>query len=249
MKKRIKWIVLGLLLLAIFVLTFMRTPEEITSMLETVSKDVRSYSAFVHILFLVVAALGLLIEKIRNSLFSLFMAFLSLSATIISVTYVIVPNIIIFAMFLALIIHAYFTKKLSFDLKNIAPVNLFFGVIGLVFGFWYLHWVESPLWLNALLYSPLGAVNCPTMVAICAFLCLSQKPRSVLLEVAVALITLYFGFFGIFRLGAYVDVALIICALFLIVRLGSYLSYENAFEDISLLQESAVGMAQKLHHS
>jgi hypothetical protein len=229
MTKRIKWILLGLLLSAIFVLTFMRTSEEITSMLENISKDVKSYSAFVHLLFLVVAALGLLIEKIRNHLFSLFIAFLSLSATIISVIYLIVPNIIIFAMFLALIIHAYLTKQLNFDLKNIAPVNLFFGMIGLVFGFWYLHWVESPVWLNALFYSPLGAVNCPTMVVICGFLCLSQKPRSVLLEVAVAVITLYFGFFGIFRLGAYVDVALIICALFLIVRLGSYLTYEQFF--------------------
>jgi uncharacterized membrane protein YhaH (DUF805 family) len=227
MKNRIKWIVLGLLLLTISVLTFMKTPEAITSMLENISKEVESYSAFVHILFLVVIGLGLLVKKIRNSLFSLFIAFLSLSATIISVKYVIVPNIIIFAMFLVLIIHAYLAKNLNFDLKNIAPVNLFFGILGLVFGFWYLHWVESPVWLNAFLYSPLGAVNCPTMVTICGFLCLSQKPRSAILEAAVALITLYFGFFGIFRLGAYVDVALIICALFLIVRLGSYLTYEH----------------------
>lgn len=229
MKKGIKWIVLGLLLLAIFVLTFMKTPEAITSMLENISKEVKSYSVFVHILFLVIVALGLLIGKIRNSLFSLFIAYLSLSATIISVKYMIAPNIIIFGMFFVLIIHAYLTKNLNFGLKNIAPVNLFFGILGLVFGFWYLHWVESPIWLNALLYSPLGAVNCPTMVTICGFLCLSQKPRSAILEAAVALITLYFGFFGIFRLGACVDVALILCALFLIVRLGSYLTYEQTF--------------------
>jgi len=231
MGKRIKWIVLGSLLLAIFVLTFMKTPEAITSMLENISKEVKSYSAFVHILFLAVIGLGLLAKKMRNSVFSLFIAFLCLSATIISVKYVVIPNIIIFAMFLVLIIHAYLTKNLNFDLKNIGAVNLFFGIIGLVFGFWYLHWVESPIWLNALLYSPLGAVNCPTMVAICGFLCLSQKPRSAILEAAVSLITLYFGFFGIFRLGAYVDVALIICALFLIVRLGSYSTHEHTLEE------------------
>lgn len=229
MKNRMKWIVLGLLLLAIFVLSFMKTPEAITSMLENVSREVKTYSAFVHILFLVVIGLGLLVEKIRNSLFSLFIAFLSFSATIISVKYVIAPNVIIFGMFFVLIIHAYFAKKLTFDLRNIAPVNLFFGILGLVFGFWYLHWVESPVWLNAFLYSPLGAVNCPTMVTVCGFLCLSQKPRSAVLEATVALMTLYFGFFGIFRLGAYVDVSLILCGLFLIVRLSSYLSYEHTF--------------------
>ena len=37
----------------------------------------------------------------------------------------------------------------------------------------------------------------------------------------MALTTLYFGFFGLLRLGAYVDVVLIICALYLIVRLGA----------------------------
>jgi hypothetical protein len=229
MKNRIQWIVLGVLLLAIFVLPFMKTPEAITSMLENISKEGKSYSAFVHILFLAVIGLGLLVKKIRNSLFSLFIAFLSLSATITSVKYLIAPNIIIFGIFFVLIIHAYLKKNLNFHLKNIAPANLFFGILGLVFGFWYLHWIESPIWLNALFYSPLGLVNCPTMLTVCGFLCLSQKPRSAILEVAVALITLYFGFFGIFRLGAFVDVALILCALFLIVRLGSYLAYEHAF--------------------
>jgi hypothetical protein len=136
MKNRMKWAVLGLLLLAIFILTFMKTPEAITSMLENVSKEVKTYSAFVHILFLVVIGLGLLVKKIRNSLFFLSIAFLSLSAAIISVKYVIAPNVIIFGMFFVLIIRAYLTKKLTFDLKNIAPVNLFFGILGLVFGFW-----------------------------------------------------------------------------------------------------------------
>lgn len=230
MKNAAKWIVLSLLCLAIFVLTFMKTPEAITGMLEKISKDVRNYSAFLHVLFLVVVALGLLAKKIRNGLFSLFIAFLSLSATVISVKYMVVPNIIIFGMFFVLIVHAYFSKRLAFDFENIAPVNLFFGILGLVFGFWYLHWVEDPVWLNALIYSPLGAVNCPTMITICGFLCMSQKPRSALLEAPVALITLYFGFFGIFRLGAYVDAVLIICALFLLVRLGSYMNYENSFD-------------------
>jgi hypothetical protein len=229
MKNKVIWIVLGLMCLAIFVLTFMKTPEAITSMLENVSEETKSYSAFVHLLFLVVIGLGLLVEKIRNDLFSFFIAFLSLSATVISVKYVIAPNVIIFGMFFVLIIHAYLTKNPNLDLKNIPPVNLLFGILGLAFGFWYLHWVESPIWLNALLYSPLGVVNCPTMATICGFLCLSREPRSAVLEATVALITLYFGFFGIFRLGAYVDVSLILCGLFLIVRLSSYLSYEHTF--------------------
>ena len=227
MKNSIKWVILGLLLLVIFVLTLMKPPEAITETLQNVSKDVQSYSAFIHIMYVLVIFLGIFFEKIRNTLFSLFIAFLSLSATVISIKYMILPNIIIFGMFFVLIAHAFITKKLNFDLKNSSQLNLMIASLGLVFGFWYLHWVESPVWLNALIYSPLGAVNCPTMVTICGFLCLSQKPRSTMLEVAVSLITLYFGFFGIFRLGAYIDIVLVICALYLIVRLSSYLPYKE----------------------
>ncbi|HUL30930.1 MAG TPA: hypothetical protein VLZ03_10815 [Thermodesulfobacteriota bacterium] len=231
MKNKVGWIVLGVLCLASFVLTFVKTPEAITSMLETVAKETRGYAAFVHLLFLAVLGLGLLTARLRNLLFSLFIAFLSLSATVFAVKYVIAPNVIIFGMFFVLVLHAWLTKQLDFDLKHSAPIDLFFGIFGLVFGFWYLHWVESPVWLNALFASPLGVVNCPTMVTVCGFLCLSQKPRSALLEAAVGIVTLYFGFFGIFRLGAYVDVALVLCALFLLVRLIASLRHAHASEE------------------
>src|SRR3974377_221243 len=96
---KIKWIILGLMFATIIGLTFLKTPEGITAMLETVSKETKSYSAFVHFLFLAVIGLGFFVAKMRNSVFSLFIAFLSLSATIVSVKYVIAPNIIIFGMF------------------------------------------------------------------------------------------------------------------------------------------------------
>ncbi len=218
--------------MAIFAMTMMKTPEEITTLLTRVTSELTLFSAFVHLLFLVVVAVGLLFKKIRNISFFLFIAFLSLSATIISTIYMILPNILIFATIFVLIISAYLKKELNFELEEIQPINKYFGILGLIFGFWYLHWVETPIWLNALLYSPLGAINCPTLVTICAFLCLTVKPRSMALEFVTALITLYFGFFGIFRLGAYVDVILIVCSLFLIIRLSSSFTDKGIFEKV-----------------
>ncbi|MFC1883468.1 hypothetical protein ACFL2O_01745 [Thermodesulfobacteriota bacterium] len=231
MKNKVIWSVLGFVLLLVFIITFMRTPEEIANLLTEVSGEVRNFSAFVHLAFLAVIIFGLIFKKARNHLFSFFIAFLSLSATVIAVRYAILPNIIIFAVFFILIVHAYIKKKLNFDFSSNKIINSLFGITAMVFGFWYLHWVEDPVWLNALLYSPLGVVNCPTMLTVTGFLCLSEKPRSVMLEATVALTTLYFGFFGVFRLGAYVDVTMIICALFLILRLGSYLNYKGTFEN------------------
>ena len=230
MKNKAVWMILGLVLLLAFIMTFMRTPQQIETVLIEVSGGVKSFSAFVHLFFLAVIILGLIFKRARNGLFSFFMAFICLSATVVAIKYGVLPNIIIFAIFFVLIIHAYLTKKMNFSSSHLTPVNLLFGITAMVFGFWYLHWVEAPVWMNALLYSPLGAVNCPTMLVVAGFLCLCEKPRSTPLEATVAGTTLYFGFFGVFRLGAYVDLVMIVCALFLWVRLGSYLDYIGNFE-------------------
>jgi hypothetical protein len=195
-KGSVKWVVLGILVLAVFAMTLMRTPDEIIDMLMDIVDGTRLLSVINHVLFLLVMMLGLIFKKARNVLFFSFIAFIALTATVVSLIYVMLPNIIIFGMFFALILHAYFKKRLNFEFKDIAVVNVFFGIVGMLFGFWYLHWVGSPVWLNALINSPLGVVNCPTMVMICGFLCITKKPRSLELESVVAIITLYFGFFG-----------------------------------------------------
>ena len=135
MKPKVLWSILGFLFLVIFALTFMKTPEAIAALLTTASGDTKTYSVFVHIAFIVVLASGLLLARLRNILFSVFIAFLSLSATVVSVVYVIIPNTIIFAMYFVLIVQAYVSKKLSFPFKEMTFLDLMFGTLALFFGF------------------------------------------------------------------------------------------------------------------
>ena len=216
---RIKWIILGLLIIVIAALTLSVSPDNIRIMIENVSTQAAAYSLLVHFVLLSTIAIGLLIKSTRNRLFTAFIMFLSLSALVASIIFMILPNVIIFALFLVLIVNGHLKGELTFELGHLRKLDLFFGIVGLVFGFWYLHWVDEPVWLTAILYSPLGTINCPTMLTICAFLCLTVSPRSRILEIAVSLITLYFGFFGILILGVYVDVVLIACASYLIFRM------------------------------
>ena len=217
--------IVGLFLILIFAMTFTRPPHEIGINLMNTAAETKSLSLVIHIIFLIVIALGLILKKIRNLMFFLFIAFISLTATVIAVNYRILPNIPLFAIFFILILRAYFLKKLNFDFRRPGLPTLIFGIGALVFGFWYLHWVDDPVWLNAILFSPMGSLNCPTMLTICGFLMLTAPPRSALLESTVAISTLYFGFFGLMRLDAYIDVVLIVCALFLIIRSGTYLPF------------------------
>jgi hypothetical protein len=230
MKKSLDYIIPGLVILAVILLSLMRSPEAIAEMLSKVSSELTVFSVLTHVLFLIVIATGLLVKKYRNVVFFSFIAFLSLSAMVISINYMVLTNIIAFTTILVLIIFAWHNRELNFEFDEITSANKIFGVLALVFGFWYLHWVESPVWLNALLYSPLGSVNCPTLLTICGFLCLTAKPRSVMLDLVVALFTLYFAVYGILFLGAWVDIVLVICALFLLCRVAFSETHNNVFD-------------------
>lgn len=157
------------------------------------------------------------------------MLLLSGAAAVVSIKYLIIPNIIIFITFFVLTIIEIAKKQLDVGYQELKPVNKIIGIIAIIFGFYYLHWVEYPIFLNALIYSPLGIVNCPTMVAYCGFLCFLKKPGSLFLEFFIAAITVYFGFFGVMRLGAYIDVILIFAGMFLIIRMASKMDYERYF--------------------
>lgn len=113
---------------------------------------------------------------------------------------------------------AFVSKKLKFDLKNAKIIDLIFAGIGFIFGFWYIHWVEDPIALNALLYSPLGGVNCPMLVMLAAILILAKEPKSIRLATFIGTLTTYFGFFGIKLMGTYVDVILILCGSYLMIK-------------------------------
>jgi hypothetical protein len=230
MGKILGWILIAIVMLLTVAITFFRTPEQIVNNLGQVASQMTIYSLLIHILFVLVLIFGFAIKKIRNDLFALFMAFISLSATIIAVTNKIVPNVLAFGLIFILVAQAYLRKKLDFASGKMKPVNIYFAIIGLLFGFWYLHWVNSPIALNALLYSPMGVLNCPTLLTLCGFLCLTSRPKSVMLETVVALYTIYFGFFGLLLMGVWFDSILILTGLFLLVRVSSMLSYESAFE-------------------
>ncbi len=218
---QIKWGILGLLITAIILMTFSVSPDYIRTMLTNVTVQVTVYSLVTHIALLLTVVVGLFIKNIRNQIFTMFIMFISLSGFVASIIFAILPNMIIFGLFAVLIANSYLKGELNFDFSNLNRLDILFGTLGIVFSFWYLHWVEEPIWLNALLYSPLGTVNCPTMLVVCAFLCLSGKSQSKILATAVSLITLYFGFFGIFILNAYVDIILIACSLYLLYKTWS----------------------------
>ncbi|RSK35076.1 hypothetical protein EJA01_06680 [Rhodovulum iodosum] len=209
---------IGALMAAMIAVSLTKPPAEISASLAEIARALVGYAGALHVVFPVVLVLGLVLPHLRTVLFAGAMAFLALSAATVSVIYLLVPNIIAFSAIFVLVCRAYLRGELAFDLGRTGAADRAVGGLALLFGFWYLHWVAAPVWWNALLASPLGVLNCPTLLAICGFLCLSTPPRSAMLTLTAAFVTLYFGIFGIVFLGAYIDVVLVVVALYLAVR-------------------------------
>ena len=141
------------------------------------------------------------------------------------------PNVVVFALILAGSVYAWWKGRFHWDFARVGRWTWAFGGLGIVAGFYYLHWVGAPIWVNALVFSPLGVVNCPSLLVISGFLVLATPPRSAILESMTGIALLWFGFYGLFALGAYVDVTLVLIGLFMVVRVGTYIPEgTNLFE-------------------
>jgi hypothetical protein len=170
------------------------------------------------------------LKKLKTIFFSSLLIILSGTALVISFIYLVIPNIFVFGTFFILTISAILKKDLHFNVSHIGTLGKVIGYLSIITGFYYLHWVESPIWMNALLYSPLGIINCPTLVTFSGLLIFANKQETRLLEIFVGLITLYFGFFGIMRLDVFVDIILVLSGAYLLIRQASYLDSQIFYQ-------------------
>lgn len=223
MKKNHKFLVIILLLSIITIFTFLKTPTELQMKMHSVAVEEKSLALIMHGIFLILFILGLLIKKFKTIFFSSLLIILSGTALVISFIYLVIPNIFVFGTFFILTISAILKKDLHFNVSHIGTLGKIIGYLSIITGFYYLHWVESPILINALLYSPLGIVNCPTLVTFSGLLIFADKKGPRLLEIFVGIITLYFGFFGIMRLNVFVDITLVLSGAYLLVTQASYL--------------------------
>ncbi len=227
LKEIVGWaIIVFLISFSCWMFFIYKSSEDITFSMRVAIYFFRPYAVLTHVILLTIIVQGLIFNKVNDELFAGFMAFIAITTAIVAINFMLIPDIIFFTLIFVLILNAYFNKQLTWDLKNTDRISRIFAVIGLLFGFWYLFWVESPIWANAIFLSPLGILNSPTILTICGFLCLNKEPRSNKLELVVAIVSLWIGIMNILRFGIYVDIVLIIVALFLIMRFVYYINKE-----------------------
>jgi hypothetical protein len=95
--------------------------------------------------------------------------------------------------------------------------GLIFGILMVIFGWIYPHFLESGSWINYLYAAPTGLIPCPTLSITIGFALLANGISSRLWSILLAMIGLFYGVFGAFRLGVHIDIGLFLGALILFI--------------------------------
>lgn len=203
------------------------------------TNDFKGLSLVNHLLLFLIISGGVFWKKGRDILFALFMIHLSIGVFISAFKHNIPSNYFYFPVVAGLIGYAVKTQKIRFNFNALSIQDRIIGLIALLGGFYYLALVESPIWINALIYSPVGVVNCPTMLALCGFLILNseQGNRFRLLEYFVICGSLFFGGLGLLTMNVYYDIILVAVALYMTWRLWKEACYSPKSSIYKLAQK------------
>ena len=92
------------------------------------------------------------------------------------------------------------------------------GVIMIVFGLLYPHFIETDSVLKYLYASPVGLIPCPTLAILIGFLLVFNGFGSQSITLTLIVFGLFYGIFGALRLGVHLDILLIFGTLALLTK-------------------------------
>ena len=194
----------------------MPTPEEILNGLAVAANRFTTLSIAWHILVLIILILLMTGRKFNTKHIAAGMAVLLLSVGIVSVLISNPFNAIMFA--LAALLFGIMTLKfkpeplgLKWDLISIA------GLLMVIFGFFYPHFLEGTAFYRYIYAAPLGLIPCPTLSMFIGLSLMFHGFQSKKWMITAALFGLFYGLFGVLRLKVYLDIVLIAGACFLLV--------------------------------
>jgi len=194
----------------------MPTPEEILNGLAIAANRFTSISILWHLIIAAFTLVMLTGRKFNTKIIGSGLGILLLSVAIIAY---LVSNPFNAVMFAA--------AALLFGIYNLqfkpVPVSLewnIFSVSGLImvlFGFVYPHFLDNGAFYRYLYASPLGLIPCPTLSAFIGITLMLRGFRSKKWMITATLPGLFYGFVGVLWLRVYMDAVLIAGSLLLLV--------------------------------
>lgn len=201
----------------------MPTPEEILQGLQEIANDFTHYAIMWHILFTFLLFALLLRWKPANNFLSALMALPLASVSIFAWITGNPFNGIVFGLF-AILLFIFGSKNNRERIGLAAPFWSITGLLIVIYGLVYPHFIHAESLLTYFYASPVGLVPCPTLSTVIGFALILNGFRSKAWSVILVIIGLFYGIFGVLRLHVYLDTGLIIASLLLLIHVFSYKS-------------------------
>lgn len=194
----------------------MPSPDSILSDLTLSANQYSLYAVIWHVLFLAFIIALLLKWRPTNRIAGILLTIPILSVAVFSALIKNYFNGI--AFFIGFILLLIFAIKLPKE-KVLIKINFGFivGVLMILFGFVYPHFLENPSFLKYIYSAPVGIVPCPTLIVVIGFTLLFNQFKSRAWPMALSAIGIIYGAMGIIMLGVYLDIALIAGSIILLV--------------------------------
>jgi len=195
----------------------MPTPAEILNGLSTIANEMKVLAIVWHFLA-AFAVIGLLAgwrptKKMGASLLTLPL----LSVGIFAWAYNNPFNGVVFLAF-AVVLFVIALRMPNEKTQKVPAWGLAAGVIMILFGWVYPHFLEGGAWFKYLYAAPMGLIPCPTLSLTIGFALLANGFSSRLWSVVLVFLGSFYAFFGAMRLGVSLDFVLLAGALVLLLE-------------------------------
>jgi hypothetical protein len=126
-------------------------------------------------------------------------------------------NGIVFAAF-AVVLSAIGVSLPAEKSRSVEGWALGVGIVLILFGFFYPHFLGGYPWTRYLYAAPAGLIPCPSLCVVTGFVMITAGFGSWAYSLLVAALGLFYGPFGAFRLGVAIDIVLMLGAISLLVQ-------------------------------
>jgi hypothetical protein len=119
---------------------------------------------------------------------------------------------------LAVLAFIFGMKSAGQPVQTSGLVFMVIGILMIVFGLVYPHFLQEGSFVRYLYASPLGLIPCPTLSLLIGFLLLYNGFGSQSVTLTFVIFGLFYGVFGAMKLGVYLDVFLVFGSVTLLIK-------------------------------
>lgn len=191
--------------------------EEILAGLYQMSNEYWLFATLWHALFFILFMLLLLKQKPSNRLMAIMSSFPLFSVSLFAWISGNPFNGILLLVFGGLLL----VEGFKLDRNPITVRNPWFsipGIMVLIFGLLYPHFLETQSYLTYVYAAPLGIIPCPTLSTVIGLAIIFNGYQSFRWSLWLVLIGLFYGFVGVFRLGVAIDLILLVGTMVLMLE-------------------------------